>query len=74
MLVLSRRKNERIVIDDHIIVTVVKVCGDRVRLGVEAPREVPVHRSEIYDAILKQSAAKAEPNAVRAHGHRAACC
>lgn len=51
MLVLSRKKNESIVIDGNIVITVVEVRGDKVRLGIEAPREVPVHRSEVYDAI-----------------------
>ena len=52
MLVLSRKKNESIVIADNIIVTVVDVRGDKVRLGIDAPREVPIHRREIHDAIV----------------------
>ena len=51
MLVLSRKKNESIVINDNIVVTVVDVRGDKVRLGIEAPKEIPVHRREVYDAI-----------------------
>jgi carbon storage regulator len=51
MLVLSRKKNESIVIADCIVVTVVDVRGDKVRLGIEAPREIPVHRSEVHAAI-----------------------
>ena len=51
MLVLSRKKNESIVINDDIQIVVVEIRGDKVRLGVEAPREVPVHRREVYDAI-----------------------
>ena len=51
MLVLSRKKNESIVINDEIIITVVEVRGDKVRLGIQAPREVPVHRSEVHAAI-----------------------
>ena len=57
MLVLSRKKNESIVIDGNIVVTVVEVRGDKVRLGIEAPREVPIHRSEIHDAIQNERAA-----------------
>jgi len=51
MLVLSRKKNESIVIADTITVTVVEIRGDKVRLGIEAPRDVPVHRQEVFDAI-----------------------
>lgn len=53
MLVLSRKKNESIVINNDITVVVVEIRGDKVRLGVEAPREVPVHRKEVYDAIKR---------------------
>ena len=56
MLVLSRKKNERIVIGENIVITVVEIRGDRVRLGIEAPQEVPIHRSEVHAAIqLEQS-------------------
>jgi carbon storage regulator len=51
MLVLSRKKNESIVINNDIIVTVVEIRGDKVRLGIVAPKEVPVHRQEVYEAI-----------------------
>ena len=51
MLVLSRKKNESIVIRDDIVITVVEVRGDKVRLGIEAPKEVPVHRREVYEKI-----------------------
>lgn len=51
MLVLSRKKNEVIVINDNITITVVEVRGDKVRLGIEAPKEIPVHRKEVYDEI-----------------------
>ena len=69
MLVLSRKKNESIVINDDITIVVVEIRGDKVRLGVEAPKEVPVHRREVYDAIQRneagQTGAKAagEPDA-----------
>ncbi|MEM9364538.1 MAG: carbon storage regulator CsrA [Planctomycetota bacterium] len=58
MLVLSRKKNESIVIDNDIRIVVVEIRGDKVRLGVEAPREVPVHRREVYDAIQRSSESK----------------
>lgn len=53
MLVLSRKKNESIVINDDISIVVVEIRGDKVRLGVEAPKEVPVHRREVYEAIKR---------------------
>lgn len=53
MLVLSRKRNESIVIDGNIVVTVVDIRGDKVRLGIEAPKDVPIHRSEVYDAIRR---------------------
>lgn len=55
MLVLSRKKNESIVINNDIRIVVVEIRGDKVRLGVEAPREVPVHRREVYEAIQRSS-------------------
>ncbi|MCE3018877.1 MAG: carbon storage regulator CsrA [Pirellula sp.] len=55
MLVLSRKKNESIVINNEITIVVVEIRGDKVRLGVEAPREVPVHRREVYDAIQRNN-------------------
>ncbi len=56
MLVLSRKKNESIVINNDITIVVVEIRGDKVRLGVEAPKEVPVHRREVYDAIMRAEA------------------
>ena len=53
MLVLSRKKNEQIVIGNDITIVVVEIRGDKVRLGVEAPKEVPVHRREVFDAIQR---------------------
>ncbi|MEO2015390.1 MAG: carbon storage regulator CsrA [Fuerstiella sp.] len=55
MLVLSRKKNESIVINDDVVITVIEVRGDKVRLGIQAPREIPVHRKEVLDAILRES-------------------
>lgn len=61
MLVLSRKKNESIVINDNIVITVVEVHGDKVRLGIQAPREIPIHRSEVHAAIqLEQAAEKTQ--------------
>ena len=65
MLVLSRKKNESIVINNDITIVVVEIRGDKVRLGVDAPKEIPVHRQEVYDAIKRSenSAAKQATNA-----------
>lgn len=63
MLVLSRKKNESIVIDHDIVVTVVDIRGDKVRLGVEAPKDVPVHRREVEDAIKAGKPAADRPAA-----------
>ena len=51
MLVLSRKRNEQIVIAENVVITVVDIRGDKVRLGIEAPKDVPVHRKEVYEAI-----------------------
>jgi carbon storage regulator len=58
VLVLSRKTNETIVIGENIIVTVVEIRSDKVRLGIEAPREVTVHRREVYEAIKRSEGAK----------------
>jgi carbon storage regulator len=60
MLVLSRKKNESIVIDENIVITVVEIRGDKVRLGINAPKEVPIHRSEIHAAIQSELLARSE--------------
>lgn len=54
MLVLSRKRNESIIINDDITVVVIEIRGDKVRLGIEAPIDVPVHRREVWDAIQRQ--------------------
>jgi carbon storage regulator len=51
MLVLSRKKNESIVINNDVVITVIEIRGDKVRLGIVAPKEVAVHREEVYQAI-----------------------
>ncbi len=53
MLVLSRKKNESIIINDDIKIVVVEIRLDKVRLGVEAPKEIPIHRKEVYDSIQR---------------------
>lgn len=55
MLVLSRKRNEQFVIGDNVVVTVVEIRGDKVRLGIEAPAHVPVHRAEVFAAIARES-------------------
>ncbi|MDA8408852.1 MAG: carbon storage regulator CsrA [Treponema sp.] len=57
MLILSRRRDEKIVIGDNIIVSVVEVRGDIVKLGIEAPRNVKVYREEVFEAIRNENAA-----------------
>jgi len=58
MLVLSRQRDESIIIGDHIVVTIVDIRGDKVRLGIKAPPEVSVHREEIYELIQKEAEQK----------------
>jgi carbon storage regulator len=61
MLVLSRKKNESIVINDDITIVVVEIRGDKVRLGIEASKETPVHRREVYEAIKREKGVLEEP-------------
>ena len=63
MLVLSRKLGEKIVIGDNIVITVVEVRGDKVRLGIEAPSEVPVHRQEVLDAMRRHDSQSSAPPA-----------
>lgn len=58
MLVLSRKKNEQIMVGDGIVLTIVEIRGDKVRLGIEADKSIPVHRAEVYEAIQRE---RAEP-------------
>jgi len=67
MLVLSRQRDETIMIGDEIEITVVDIRGDKVRLGITAPKSVPVHRKEVYEAIRRenQAAAQVQPQDVK---------
>ena len=56
MLVLSRKKDERIMIGDNVSIMIVDIRGDKVRLGIEAPAEISVHRREVYEAIQREQA------------------
>ena len=60
MLVLSRQKDESIIIGDNVVITIVDVRGDKVRLGITAPKEISVHRQEVYEAIQREKAEKAK--------------
>ena len=70
MLVLSRQRDETIIIGDDIEITVVDIRGDKVRLGVSAPKEITVHRKEVYDAIRRENreAAQVKPEDLSALG------
>ena len=60
MLVLSRQRDESIMIGDEVEITIVDVRGDKVRLGITAPKSIPVHRREIYDAIQREKDGKTD--------------
>ncbi len=68
MLILTRRVGESVVIDNNIVVTVVEVRGDAVRIGIDAPRSVDVHREEVYRELQQanRQAASPPPDAVEA--------
>jgi len=55
MLVLSRHRDESIMIGDDVVVTIVDIRGDKVRLGIQAPNDIPVHRQEVYEAIKREN-------------------
>jgi len=69
MLVLSRQKDESIMIGDEVEITIVDVRGDKVRLGITAPKNIPVHRREIYDAIQREKAQQKDEGQVQAGGN-----
>ena len=66
MLVLSRQRDESIMVGDDVEITIIDVRGDKVRLGIIAPKNIPVHRREIYDAIKREKKAEQEKNKVAA--------
>ena len=70
MLVLSRHRDECIMIGDDVVVTIVDIRGDKVRLGIEAPQDIPVHRREVYEAIKRENekAARLQPTETREVG------
>ena len=70
MLVLSRHRDESIMIGDDVVVTIVDIRGDKVRLGIAAPQDIPVHRQEVYDAIKRENekAARIQPAEIREVG------
>lgn len=67
MLVLSRHRDESIMIGDDVVVTIVDIRGDKVRLGINAPQDVPVHRQEVYEAIQRENrrASQIQPSETR---------
>jgi len=74
MLVLSRHRDESIMIGDNVVVTIVDIRGDKVRLGIDAPQDIPVHRQEVYDAIQREMrrATKTQPEDTKSLGKRSA--
>lgn len=64
MLILSRKLTEKVIIGDEVIISVLGVNGNQIRLGIEAPREVPVHREEVYDRIRES---EGKPKKIRSN-------
>lgn len=71
MLVLSRHRDESIMIGDDVVITIVDIRGDKVRLGIDAPHDIPVHRQEVYEAIQRENrkAAQVRPSDTRELGN-----
>lgn len=66
MLALSRKKNEALIINNNVEITILEVKGDQVKIGIEAPREVPVYRKEVYLQIQEANAASADTSVLEA--------
>lgn len=61
MLALTRRVGEKLIIDDHIVLTIVEIKGETIRVAIDAPKKVKIYRGEIYDAIAKENKMAAVP-------------
>jgi carbon storage regulator len=61
MLALTRKVGDKIVIDDHIVMTIVEIKGESVRVAIEAPKKIKIYRGELYDAIVKENKTAAAP-------------
>ena len=68
MLVLSRHRDESIMIGDDVVVTIVDIRGDKVRLGIDAPQDIPVHRQEVYEAIKRENEKASHMQPADTHG------
>ncbi len=63
MLVLSRKRDESIIIGDNVVVTIIDIRGEQVKLGVSAPKTISIHRKEVYEAIQAENVAASRPEA-----------
>ncbi|MFH1740728.1 MAG: carbon storage regulator CsrA [bacterium] len=63
MLVLSRKRDESIIIGDNVVVTIIDIKGEQVKLGVSAPKAISIHRKEVYEAIQAENLAASRPEA-----------
>lgn len=73
MLILSRKKNESIVINDNITVTIIEIRGDKVRLGIVSPKEIPIHRQEVFEAMRSQETLPPAAPLARIHADCPTC-
>ena len=73
MLVLSRKLGESVTIDKNIVITVVEIRGDKIRLGIDAPKHIKVHRQEVADAIAAKLTEESNPEATSETAPQATC-